>query len=604
MLDVRVYRAAFLPAVVALFVVAFSLTDRPAALSSRLAADAFDGARAYGQADPPPRDSLRELAASYPDRRPGSAADRALAGRVAQTLTANGFRVATRTTTGATARGEADLETVVGVRPGLSSRRVVVLAHRDALSSPAPAELSGTAALLELARVFKVRDLSSTLVLVSTSGGSGGAAGARAFAEGDPGPVDALLVLGDIASARVRKPWIVPWSNGASMAPFGLRRTVERAVRLEVGAQAGGAHALGQWARRAVPLAVSEQGEPAAAGLPAVGLAVSGERGPPRGAAAEQPILEEFGRAVLRTVTALDARAVAAGDRGVFDGEQRGIVTMRRLLPDWAVRLLVLTLLLPALLAGVDGFFRARRHHQPMGRWLGWVALLAAPFALAWGWVRLLGLTGSVSAPGAPVMPATVPLEGALIAALVSAPLVLALAWITLRPAGFVALGLARQVPGEGAAAALGVALSGLALAVWIANPYAAALLLPAAHLWLFASSPGGRAGRAGRARKAVAVAAGIALPLALVAHYASALGLGPIGLAWLGFLAVAGGHVSPLAALAIAVFGGCLAATVAVARTRRRVVERTAEEPIVTRGPAGYAGPGSLGGTKSALRR
>jgi len=160
-------------------------------------------------------------------------------------------------------------------------------------------------------------------------------------------------------------------------------------------------------------------------------------------------------------------------------------------------------------------------------------------------------------------------------------------------------------VPGEGAAAALGVVLSGLVLLVWIANPHAAALLLPAVHLWLFASAPGGRAGRAGRARKIAAVVAGLALPFALVAHYASALALGPVGIAWLVFLAVAGGHVTPYGALALAVFGGCLAATVAVARTRRRVVERMAsDEPIVTRGPAGYAGPGSLGGTKSALRR
>ena len=40
------------------------------------------------------------------------------------------------------------------------------------------AELSGTAALLELARVFAARETKRTIVLVSTSGGSGGDAGA------------------------------------------------------------------------------------------------------------------------------------------------------------------------------------------------------------------------------------------------------------------------------------------------------------------------------------------------------------------------------------------------------------------------------------------
>ena len=70
---------------------------------------------------------------------------------------------------------------MVGERPGLSSRRIVVLAHRDA--PRACAELSGTAALLELARLLQARDLRKTLVLVSTSGGSGGFAGARAWAQ-------------------------------------------------------------------------------------------------------------------------------------------------------------------------------------------------------------------------------------------------------------------------------------------------------------------------------------------------------------------------------------------------------------------------------------
>ena len=601
MLDVRVYRAAFLPALVALFVVAFSLTDRPAGVSSRLAADAFDGVRAYGPSDPPRRDSLRELADAYPHRRPGSPGDRALAARVAGVFRANGLRVQTGTVRGRTADGPTDLETVVGVRPGLSSRRIVVMAHRDALASPALAELSGTAALIELARVFKVRDLSATLVLVSTSGGSGGAAGARAFAETATGPVDALLVLGDLAGTGVRKPWVVPWSNGGRMAPLGLWRTVERAVRQEVGAQAGGPRAIGQWARRAVPLTVSEQGEPVDAGLPAVLLGVSGERGPASGQPVDQSILEEFGRAALRAATALDVAAAAGGASGAFASEPDGIVTLRRLLPSWAVRLLVATLLLPALLAAIDAFFRARRRRLPVGRWLGWTAVLAAPFALAWAWTRLLGLTGAVIAPAAPVLPGTVPLQGTAIAALVSVPLLLVLAWFTLRPVLVRALGLERSPASEGAAAALGLVLSVLVALVWVANPYAAALLLPAAHIWLFAAAPSAR-GR--RAPRVVAVAAGLALPALVAVHYALALGIGPLGLVWLGFLAAAGGHVSPAAALSLAVFGGCLAGVVAVARTRRRVAAQIAPEPIVTRGPAGYAGPGSLGGTESALRR
>src|SRR5215217_6526062 len=74
-LDVRVYRAAFLPALVALFVAAFSLVDRPDPATTSQAADAFDGARAFGTAMPPPRNSLLELAKAFPRRAPGSAGD-------------------------------------------------------------------------------------------------------------------------------------------------------------------------------------------------------------------------------------------------------------------------------------------------------------------------------------------------------------------------------------------------------------------------------------------------------------------------------------------------------------------------------------------------
>ena len=50
----------------------------------------------------------------------------------------------------------------------------MILAHRDAADARlARRELSGTAALLELARVFAARETQRTIVLVSTSGGSG-----------------------------------------------------------------------------------------------------------------------------------------------------------------------------------------------------------------------------------------------------------------------------------------------------------------------------------------------------------------------------------------------------------------------------------------------
>ena len=268
------------------------------------------------------RDSLLELGKTFPDRRPGSSGDAALADRVAEVMRAAGFSVSRTRTQGRTVDGETELETVVGVRPGPSNRRIVVLAHRDAIDSPGLADLSGTAALLELARIFRTtvpsgedvpedesgrprlvgRDLRKTLVLVSTSGGSGGGAGARAWARAqDASLIDGVLVLGDLASERWQKPWVVPWSNGRDQPPIGWQRTVAEAVRAEVGSDPGGARAIAQWARRALPLAVTEQGEVNRAGLPGVLLQISGERGPAADARVSRDRFTQVGRAALRT---------------------------------------------------------------------------------------------------------------------------------------------------------------------------------------------------------------------------------------------------------------------------------------------------------------
>ena len=96
--DVRVYRAAFAPAVVALFVAAFSLADRPAAVTTPFA-PGFDGSRAF--------DSMQQLGEAFPDRPAGSDADRALAARVAESFRANGFRVSRSTDSARTVGGSA-----------------------------------------------------------------------------------------------------------------------------------------------------------------------------------------------------------------------------------------------------------------------------------------------------------------------------------------------------------------------------------------------------------------------------------------------------------------------------------------------------------------
>ena len=120
MLNGRLYRAAFVPFLLALAVAAFSLTARPGPLTSTLAPDAFEGAQALAE--------LKSLAAEFPSRRPGSAGDEALATKIAQTLKglggpARGLRGDHAQFQAQTIEGERTLSTVIAQRPGRPAAR-------------------------------------------------------------------------------------------------------------------------------------------------------------------------------------------------------------------------------------------------------------------------------------------------------------------------------------------------------------------------------------------------------------------------------------------------------------------------------------------------
>lgn len=586
MLDPRIYRAGLIPALLALVIAAFSIEQPPPALTAALPPDSFNGTVANA--------SLRALRASYPSRRPGSAGDRRLASHAGAVLRASGFEVRVRSFDARTAIGSRRLQTVTGVRAGTSSRRIVVVAHRDALEPGAADALSGTAALLELARVFRGRTLNKTLVFVSTSGGSGGAAGATEAAAHLGAPIDGVIVLGDLAGKRVRRPLVVPWSNSVDVAPQQLRRTVAAAVALESGLQAGDSGPAGQFARLAFPLTVGEQGALGAAGLPAVLLSVSGERGPGGADAVDPDRFTAMGRAVLRSITALDNRSQAPR------APRAEVLAAGKLAPGWAVRLLVGALILPVAMAAIDGFARVRRRRHPVGMWIAWVLSGAAPFAVAVVFAFALvvaGLIATVPPSAAPV--GAVPLHTRGVVALVSVALVIVLGWLTVRPL-LLSIFSVRGDPGSpGAAAALTLVLVIVTTIVWVFNPFAAVLLLPALHAWMLLTVPEVRIRRSA----ATAVVILTLLPAAaVVVYYAVALGLGPGQLAWTALLLVVGGHLTLAAVAAWCVLLGCLASVLSIIRSQG-LEDLSPPEPT-TRGPLGYAGPGSLGGTRSALRR
>ncbi len=73
---------------------------------------------------------------------------------------------------------------------------------------------------------------------------------------------------------------------------------------------------------------------------------------------------------------------------------------------------------------------------------------------------------------------------------------------------------------------------------------------------------------------------------------------------AWYLFLLVTGGHVSVATALLSCVLAASLGSVIAIARAPHPEVEKKTIDGPSVRGPGSYAGPGSLGGTSSALRR
>ena len=382
MLDPRIYRTGLVVVALAVVVLAFSFADQQSGLTSSLAPDAFNGQNVYT--------NMKQMASAYPDRRPGSTGDDALATLVAKSLDQYGFTVSTDAFTGRTADGSQTLENVVATRPGMESGSVVVVAGRDARGSPARAGLSGTATLIELARDLEGETLNRTVVLASTSG-TQGTAGAIRLAQTLSGPVDAVLVLGDLDGARTHQPIVVPWSSGTQVAPPALRNTVSAALGAQAALGAGGTGLGGQFAHLAFPFTISPQGPYGVHGDPAVLISLAGERGPaPNEPTGGEALVTSMGRAVLSTITALDGgRTIQAPSAYLlFDG---------KVVPGWAISLFVLALIVPVLLTTIDAVARARRRRRPVWAWLAMVVAAAAPFALAAAVVKLAGALGWIS---------------------------------------------------------------------------------------------------------------------------------------------------------------------------------------------------------------
>jgi hypothetical protein len=590
MFDGRIYRAALAPLLLVVVIVGFSLTGAAAPLHSTLAPDAFDGGRAYA--------TLRQLLSAYPDRKPGSSGDQGLAADVAGSLhglagaAGGGFRVSTHSFSARTAEGQRTLTDVIAVRPGSSGERpIAIIAHRDAVRRGSAAELSGTAALLELARVFAQSETKRTVVLVSTSGGSEGDAGAAYYAAHLRTAPDAAIVLGDLAGDRAHKPFVLSFSSGTATAPGTLQRTLQGTISQEVGTDPSSVGLSAQLAQLAQPLALGEQTSLDDAGIPAVTVQVSGPQGPVTGTLVSETRLSNFGRAVLAAVYALDEGP------DIAHAPSTRLELGARALPEWAIRLLVLAALLAPLVVCVDAFARLRRRRAPLARGLLWGLCGTLPFLVAALFAAALGALGILSAPSAELSVAGISAVAGAAVALVATLLVLG-AMTLARPALLRRLGFASRPDPDATGLSAMLVLLAVALLAWLIDPFAGLLLVPAAHLGLLAADS--------RPRALSLPALGVALlPLAtLLFVVARELGLAPIALAESVILALAGGQVGLFSALLWSLALGSLLSLLALALANRgsERVEPLERLEISTRGPLSYAGPGSLGGTESAL--
>jgi hypothetical protein len=593
MIEPRVYRAAFIPALLAVVLAMFSFQSRPRPLPQGLAADVlFDGDQAAERA--------ARIATNHPDRRPGKPGDAATAELVAEALEARGFVVDEPQEFTHAGR---ELANVIGRRAGASRRQVVIVAARDAAVVPdATGSAASTAALLELARVFEGRPSNRTLVLASVDGSTLGEVGTRRLLDelGAPELVDAVLVISDLASSESRGSLVQTWSNDARRAGIGLTRTAAESIRQELEESAGGSGALGQLARLSFPLGLGAQGELIEAGYDAVRISGSGEL-PPAGDgpvdAIDEDRLGALGRATLRTLTAVDQ------GRRPEHGPSSYVLAAGQVMPGWVLALLAGTLLLPALVASVDAFARARRRHQEVLPWLRWLGAWTAPFLAGLAMAEVLAFAGATPAPPpAPVAPDVLPLDGPALGVLAGVAATMALAfllarWLAARPDPEL-----RRADQPGAAVAVALGVSAGSLLLWLMNPYAGLIAVPAAHLWMLACliRPVPR-----RRVRALLLAAGLLPVLLVLVYHLFALSLDPLSAAWYLLLLVTGHSVGlPTALVSCLLLGAACGALEIAWRTpgEERPPPSTTGPSVF--GPGAYAGPGSLGGTSSALRR
>ncbi len=480
----RLYRGTWLLVGIPLLAAAFSV-HKPSSLPAPQPAlpPSFDRFGAQQLAS--------ELARLYPDRLPGTAGAVGAVDWFRTQLAPYGLRVVPdRFRARLPGHGSEELVNQLVTVPGRSPDEIVVMAHRDddGTGPGADNNASGIAALIQLARSYGspvgARPVSPlhTLVFVATDGGAFGALGARRFAETHRGHVVAAFSLTALAGRG--PPRLVLGGLEPRLASPGIVETAAQRVLEQAGRRPAHPGALAQLIDLAFPYTLDEQGPLLAHGLPALTLTSGGER--PPAAFADQPSrlngvrLAQLGRASQQFLRWLDSGAELA------PGTASYVYFGPRVLPGWAIELVLLAALAPFLLAAVDLFARCRRRHIPLapalrsyrsraGFWL-WTAAVFELFALMGVWP---------DAPAVPLPPGASPASHWPVLGLAGLAILSAIGWLVARERLQPRRPASATEELAGTTAAL-LALSVLALLVVATNPFALVFLLPSLHAWLW----------------------------------------------------------------------------------------------------------------------
>jgi hypothetical protein len=480
----RLYRGTWLLVGIPLLAAAFSVhkpdplpTPQPALPAS------FDTFGAVGLAS--------ELARLYPDRVPGTAGAVGAAQWLRDQLTPYGLHVeADRFRADVPGVGRRTLVNQLVTVPGRSPDELAVLAHRDddGTGPGANNNGSGIAALIQLARSYgstagaRAVTPQHTLVFVATDGGSFGSLGARHFAETHRGHVVDAFSLDSLASRGPPRLVLAGEEPRVASAPF--VETAAQRVLDQSGRRPAHASGLAQLVDLAFPFTLDEQGPLLAHGMPALTLTSGGERPPsaftdtPR--QLDRVRLGQLGRAAQQLLQWLDAGAELA------PGTSRYVYFGPRVLPGWAIELVLLAALLPFLLCAVDLFARCRRRHIPLlpglrsyrsrlGFWI-WTALVFVFFALVGIWPH---------APPVPLPPRGSPATDWPVLGLLGLAVLVLIGWLVARPRLAPTRPVSATEELAGATAAL-LALGIVSLLVVATNPFALIFVLPSVHAWLW----------------------------------------------------------------------------------------------------------------------